>query len=154
MGDASLVSQILLNLAMNAASELTETNERRIRFELSVSARRGRTGEDMTVAAGLRPDAVVCRVLDSGAGVDPDVRERVFDPFFTTKSPGAGTGLGLANSRRFAEEMDGDVELEDAVCELGGAAFRLVLPIQGRSPGCIAKTAPREAEVREPNAIG
>ena len=44
-------------------------------------------------------------------------------------------------------------EFEEAVCELGGAAFRLVLPIQGRSPERIAKTAPREAEVREPNAI-
>lgn len=129
--------------------EGTRNSIRVERLGATDSDRRG-----LTVVAGLRPDALVCRVLDRRAGVDPDVRERVFDPFSTTKAAGAETGLGLAISRRFAEEMDGGVEREEAVCELGGAACRLVLPIQGRSPERISKTAPREAEVREPNAIG
>jgi signal transduction histidine kinase len=86
--------------------------------------------------------------------MDLDVRDRVFDGFLTTKAAGAGTGLGLANSRRFAEGMGGDVDLEEAVSELGEAGLRLVLPIQERSSERISKAAPREAEVRESNAIG
>ncbi len=72
---------------------------------------------------------MVCRVSDSGPGVDPQHAERIFDPFFTTKAPGEGTGLGLANARRLAEEMGGEVELE---CRTFGPRRRL-LPV--RAPG-------------------
>ena len=151
VGDASLVSQILLNLAMNAASELEPSSTRRIRFELTASARQVRLGERASAADSRRPDAVVCRVLDSGSGIASDLRDRVFDPFFTTKDPGAGTGLGLANARRFAQEMGGDVELEDDPCDLGGAAFRLILPIEGCEKDAQGRDdwVAREAVVRE-----
>jgi len=50
--------------------------------------------------------------------------------------------------------MGGDVDLEEAVAQLGGAGLRLALSIPERSPERISKAAPREAEVRESNAIG
>ena len=34
-------------------------------------------------------------VVDNGAGIPAEVRDRIFDPFFTTKPVGQGTGLGL-----------------------------------------------------------
>jgi signal transduction histidine kinase len=81
----------------------------------------------------------VCRVGDSGPGVPPDASGRIFDPFFTTKAPGEGTGLGLANARRFAEEMGGSVELDAEPCVLGGALFHFRMP-------CQLKTPPSEVE--------
>jgi signal transduction histidine kinase len=78
-------------------------------------------------------DALICRVLDSGPGVSTVHAERIFDPFFTTKPPGEGTGLGLANARRLAEEMEGAVELEPGPSALGGACFRFVLPALAES---------------------
>ncbi len=128
-GDLGLVLQILLNLALNAVAAVRGRDVRRIRFEVGPGLRRRRRGEDDVSAGALpRVDAVVCRVSDSGPGVSTAHAERIFDPFFTTKPPGEGTGLGLANARRLAEEMDGAVELEPGPSSLGGACFRFVLP--------------------------
>jgi len=128
-GDLGLSLQILLNLALNAVAAVRGRPAPRIVFEVRPELRRRRSGEAREAGPGLpRVDAVVCRVLDSGPGVEAGVAERIFDPFFTTKPPGEGTGLGLANARRLAEEMGGEVELEDARAAIGGAAFRFVLP--------------------------
>ncbi|MEZ4330681.1 MAG: ATP-binding protein [Myxococcota bacterium] len=132
-GDLSLSLQILLNLALNAVAAVREGGgPGRIRFEVEPCPRRRRRGDGSeTEGASLpRSDAIFCRVSDSGTGVDPERAERIFDPFFTTKPPGEGTGLGLANARRLAEEMGGTVELEATHGALGGAAFRFMLPAE------------------------
>ena len=51
---------------------------------------------------------------------------RIFDPFFTTKPPGEGTGLGLANALRLAEELGGGLECQRPRT-LEGACFVLRL---------------------------
>ncbi len=43
-------------------------------------------------------DRVEVRIRDNGAGMTPDVKEKMFNPFFTTKPTGEGTGLGLSIS--------------------------------------------------------
>jgi signal transduction histidine kinase len=66
---------------------------------------------------------------------EPD-RERIFDPFFTTK-PGVGTGLGLAISRKIALDLGGSLTVGRDE-RLGGAIFRLNLPIPGLRGGADA----------------
>lgn len=158
-GDLSLSLQILLNLALNAVSAVRDGGgARRIRLAVEPCLRRRRRGEAGGSEAGSLPrvDSVVCRVSDSGAGVDPERAERIFDPFYTTKPPGEGTGLGLANARRLAEEMDGTVELEASHGALGGATFRFVLPIGSADDGefdAEAEGAGQAAGVRRPSAV-
>jgi signal transduction histidine kinase len=133
-GDLGLALQILLNLALNAVAAVRGREARCIRFEVGPGLRRRRRGEDDARTGALpRVDALICRVLDSGPGVSTVHAERIFDPFFTTKPPGEGTGLGLANARRLAEEMEGAVELEPGPSALGGACFRFVLPALAES---------------------
>jgi len=70
----------------------------------------------------------VVQIADSGAGVDPALRERVFEPFFTTKAEGQGTGLGLAVSYGIVERHGGTISL-DCPPE-GGTVVRIVLPLR------------------------
>ncbi len=69
-------------------------------------------------------DEVQISVADEGAGIDPQVIDRVFDPFFTTKEN--GTGLGLAIAHRLVEAHGG--RLSAANRRQKGALFTVVLP--------------------------
>lgn len=80
-------------------------------------------------------------VEDSGPGVPDDVKERLFEPFFTTKEK--GTGLGLTLTREIVAEHGGELSLERS--SLGGAAFVVVLPPEGRTPNESASVTPGES---------
>jgi signal transduction histidine kinase len=41
---------------------------------------------------------LVCKVQDSGTGIDPEKVDLIFDRFYTTKSDGLGTGLGTCRT--------------------------------------------------------
>jgi signal transduction histidine kinase len=138
LADASGVGQILLNLLLNAADALGGVAaDPWIRLTVRPAPARVRAGDpDREAAASRRRrDAVECLVEDNGPGIAEEDRERVFDPFFTTKPPGEGTGLGLANAARFAEEFGGALELLPARPG-GGAVFLLRLPAPAESSSC------------------
>ena len=83
----------------------------------------------MTVSTSFDQDNgfVVIRVDDEGAGMPPDVKERVGEPFFTTKIDQGGTGLGLAISAFIIKEHQGLLEFES---EPGnGTTVRVKLPV-------------------------
>lgn len=103
---ADALRQVVLNLLLNAV----EASPQGGRLELSAEA---------------HEDGVTLVVRDQGPGIPPELRERVFEPFFSTKRERAG-GLGLAISRRIAEEAGGRLELADTPPP--GATFRLQLP--------------------------
>jgi two-component system NtrC family sensor kinase len=129
LADRSAVAQILLNLLLNAGDALAGAEAPRIAVRVRPAAACVREGDGPDdSAARARFDAVECRVSDNGPGIREEDRERVFDPFFTTKEPGEGTGLGLSNALRFAEELGGALELAPAR-EGEGACFVLRLPV-------------------------
>ena len=110
LGDASAVGQILLNLMLNAADAVAGVEAPRVELRVRPAVLGIRAGDDPAEAAARRvPDGIECVVADNGSGIAPEDLERVFDPFFTTKPPGEGTGLGLANAARLAEELGGAV---------------------------------------------
>jgi signal transduction histidine kinase len=133
--DQSGIAQIVLNLLLNAADALgPETRDPNIRVVVRPAPRHVRAGEGFAAADERRHfDAVECIVRDNGPGVAEEDRERIFDPFFTTKAPGDGTGLGLSNAARFAEEFGGSLELS-APPPGGGAEFVLHLPAAEAAP--------------------
>lgn len=109
-GEAGQVSQILINLLLNAAQALNGKGQITVR---------GRVIAEMGKA--------YIEVHDEGPGIPFDVLPRVFEPFFTTKSAGKGTGLGLAVSLHLAHGMSGELQAGNA--PTGGAQFRLTLPL-------------------------
>ena len=96
LADPDQVQQIVVNLLVNAAQALEETEGRR---GIRVSVR----------AAGDGKLGVV--VADSGRGVPKEIAKRIFEPFFTTKPQGSGTGIGLSVSRGLAEAQGGTLAL-------------------------------------------
>ncbi|HRI43255.1 MAG TPA: ATP-binding protein [Fimbriimonadaceae bacterium] len=60
-------------------------------------------------------------VVDSGAGIDDETKDKLFTPFFTTKS--RGTGLGLSTVRKIVQAHGGHISVHS---ELGkGTSFEL-----------------------------
>jgi signal transduction histidine kinase/CheY-like chemotaxis protein len=105
----------------------------------------------IAVEADLRDDGVHVAVIDSGVGIALEDQGRVFEEFRQVGSDEqrqAGTGLGLALTRRLVEAHDGRIELES---ELGrGSRFTLVLPAARRTmeaPRVLAHDGPTVAAV-------
>jgi signal transduction histidine kinase len=114
--DRDQIVQVLTNLLQNAIDAVKEQGE----------------GGDVRVVVGTEgAGAVTVTVIDNGPGVAPEIAARLFEPYATTKRH--GTGLGLAIAQRIAIEHNG--ELSYVPSKPGqGAAFRLVLPLEGPSP--------------------
>lgn len=85
-------------------------------------------GGQVAVTVSTERDAAVLMVGDSGAGVEPALREAIFEPFFTTKDSSHGTGLGLSVARRIAELHGGSIRVGSD--PLGGARFTLRIPLE------------------------
>ena len=60
---------------------------------------------------------------DSGAGIPSSYLNSIFDPFFTTKPLGKGSGLGLYNTKLFAENHGIGISVETR--EQSGTTFHL-----------------------------
>jgi PAS domain S-box-containing protein len=84
-------------------------------------------GRVMVRAQPESPSTVLIEVADSGPGISDEDRGKIFEPFFTTKPDGKGTGLGLPIVRNIVEQHRGEISVQRS--DLGGAAFRVILPI-------------------------
>ncbi len=129
-GDITQLRRVTLNLLTNAADALPD-GRGRIRVSTGPIARHQLSAADLV--AGSVPeegDLVHLTVEDDGAGLDPDLRDRIFEPFFSTKSN--GRGLGLAAVLGIVVAHDGLLELRSRAAE--GARFRLVFPVTDREP--------------------
>ncbi len=111
LADASRLSQVFVNLFLNAAQAFVATDPSRNRI---------------VVRTKLLPHGrVEVEVEDNGPGIPDDVLPRIFDPFFTTKEVGRGTGLGLAICHDIVEAFGGELSCTTRLGE--GTSFRIVL---------------------------
>lgn len=79
-------------------------------------------------------DAAVLDVIDSGAGVDAEARERIFNRFYRAANVPAGAtgaGLGLSIARGAVEANGGHLTL--AASGANGSTFRIALPRAART---------------------
>jgi PAS domain S-box-containing protein len=139
--DRGQLSSALVNLAINARDAMP--NGGRLLFRTSNVTRDEGDGDPGGLGSG---DYVAIEVIDSGAGIAADIRDRIFEPFFSTKQFGVGTGLGLSMVFGFAKQSGGVVTVESE--EGSGACFRILLPRAdvGASDAPAASDAAPEAE--------
>jgi signal transduction histidine kinase len=94
----------------------------------------------VTVRVREQDRTLIYEVIDDGAGMDYDVKQKVFASFFTTKG-GEGTGLGLLTTRKIVQQHGGTIEVESRPGL--GSLFRVSLPRDRLPP-------PQEEEARGP----
>ena len=108
--DANQLSQVLMNLLLNAAQATDEGGR------ITVSAQQ---------LSGT--DAIEIRITDTGCGISPEVLPHIFEPFFTTKR-GKGTGLGLSISQAYIRSHEGEIAVDSA--PQAGTTVSITLPIR------------------------
>jgi signal transduction histidine kinase/CheY-like chemotaxis protein/CHASE3 domain sensor protein len=131
--DEAKVRQILLNLLSNA-----------IKFTPA--------GGRVTVASRSENSMLFLSVADNGPGIPPEDQRRIFDEFEQLESGkavnNAGTGLGLALTRRLVELHAGRVWVESEPGQ--GSCFHVVLPLEPVAAESDEEEAPASAEAPPP----
>jgi signal transduction histidine kinase len=84
----------------------------------------------ITLRTRQQAGEVVVEVIDTGAGMSADVRQRCLEPFFTTKGD-QGTGLGLAMVFGIIKRHQGTLEIESEAGK--GATVRIRFPASAPS---------------------
>jgi signal transduction histidine kinase len=131
---AGEVRQVFANLVGNSIDASSSGGR------LVIRARRSRDWRN-PVQTGIR-----FAVADTGAGMEPEVREHIFEAFFTTKEV-TGTGLGLWVSQEIILKHHGLVRVRSRIAapldaparKNSGTVFEVFIP---DDPGLAATTGP------------
>jgi PAS domain S-box-containing protein len=117
--DAVELRQVIVNLALNAVDAMPSGGQ------IVISTSRHEKQPVLEHFHGTLPQLPLIRlsVQDSGGGIPQRLLNSIFDPFFTTKPLGKGSGLGLFNTRVFAEKHGAVVSVESR--EKSGTTFHL-----------------------------
>jgi two-component system sensor kinase FixL len=105
--DRVQIQQVLINLMRNAIEAMEGCPERRLSVRTAL----------------IDPETVQVTVADTGAGIAPEMSERLFEAFASTKS--SGMGLGLSICRTIIEAHGGRIRARPA--EGGGTQFEFTL---------------------------
>jgi signal transduction histidine kinase len=103
--DAEQITQVLLNLILNALQILP-------------------AGGQIRLATYQHMNHFFIQISDNGPGVPVDERARIFEAFFFRRE--GGVGLGLAIVQQIIVAHGGDIEVGES--DLGGARFTIRLP--------------------------
>jgi signal transduction histidine kinase len=107
LGDAADLREALTNLVFNALDAMPQ-------------------GGRLTLRTVVDGDRVRCDIVDTGAGMSPELRVRIFEPFFSTKTE-KGSGLGLSIVYGIVSRLGGEITVESTPGV--GSVFRMWLPI-------------------------
>jgi two-component system sensor histidine kinase KdpD len=115
VADAGLLDRVLANLLENALKHSP-----------------GR--QEVVISGSVTRSRIQIRVVDRGAGVTDDLKDRIFAPFqrLGDAPRGEGVGLGLAVARGLTEAMDGTLTAEDTPG--GGLTMVIDLPLASEAP--------------------
>lgn len=83
-------------------------------------------GGDIRIEAETDEDTVLCRVIDRGCGILPDIRDRIFDIGFTTKDDKECAGQGLPLTRDLLHKHKSKIELTETSDK--GSTFTIYFP--------------------------
>jgi len=107
-GKPGAISQVVLNLIVNAADAI-ETHGK------------------IRIATSVEDNNIRLDISDTGCGIPQNAINRIYDPFYTSKEIGHGTGLGLSISHGIIKKHGGRMAVDSE--EGKGTEFSIFLPI-------------------------
>lgn len=126
VADESRLTQVFVNLIVNAAQAIPERRE--------LHPERADKEGVIELRTSVDPDGRVrVSVHDNGLGMPAAVKARAFDPFYTTKPVGVGTGLGLSISNNIIKSFHGEIQIDSD--EGKGTRVSVLLPAVSDSSG-------------------
>jgi two-component system, cell cycle sensor histidine kinase and response regulator CckA len=117
--DPIQIDQVMVNLVVNARDAMPDGGQLTIETSVATIGNGNRTVEPGRYAR--------LSVIDTGVGMEEELRMRIFEPFFTTKGIGKGTGMGLATAYGIIRQSGGFVEVESKKGD--GSRFDVYLPL-------------------------
>jgi len=108
-GSASQLSQVFMNLFVNAAQAIEDKGK-------------------IAIAAQCDERWCTLTIADDGPGIANESLQQIFEPFFTTKPIGQGTGLGLSISHDIIQHHGGTMTVTSQPGE--GTIFTIRLPLK------------------------
>jgi len=112
LGDETALAEVFAHLVANAAEATSEQDKPRI--TLSAKA----------IREGNHTNGVMVTVRDNGAGIAPELKDKIFSPFCTTKP--RGMGLGLPIVKRTIFDHHGRVHIDSST---SGTLVSVMLPV-------------------------
>ncbi|HEV7427013.1 MAG TPA: PAS domain S-box protein [Thermoanaerobaculia bacterium] len=127
-GDATQLTQVLLNLCVNARDAMPHGGH------IFISARNHVLSDTEALLHGAVEGSAyaILEVADTGEGMSKEMIDLIFDPFYTTKEVGSGTGLGLSTVQGIVSNHGGFITVSSTVGE--GSTFTVHLPARGVRP--------------------
>lgn len=128
VADETELTQVVLNLVVNARDALSSGVPGRITVTVFDAADYEPTGELMLGSIPSSPAAVI-RVSDNGCGIYPETLQYIFDPYFSNKSGRrhGGNGLGLAVVSGILSSNGGAIAVNSALGK--GTVFEVWWPL-------------------------
>ncbi|MFQ3574180.1 MAG: PAS domain S-box protein [Thermodesulfovibrionales bacterium] len=125
MADPNQLSQVIMNLALNAKDAMPDGGILTITTSLVEDGEgEGELLREKDIKGG---SFIKITVSDTGTGIDNKIKSKIFDPFFTTKEPGKGTGLGLFMVNSIVTNHGGFLSVDSKVDK--GTTFNIYLPV-------------------------
>ncbi len=106
--DEAQIAQVLINLILNAAHAMKDTNNAQLNFTVKSESQN-----------------VILSITDNGRGISQDRIGQIFVPFYSTKPD--GTGIGLSLSRQIMRHHRGSISVKSELEK--GTSFSLRLPL-------------------------
>jgi C4-dicarboxylate-specific signal transduction histidine kinase len=116
-GDEASLQRVLFNILDNAVDATKEGGFLKIATRVSTSSE-------------VKGSGIVIEIIDTGAGIAPELLPKIFDLFVTTKPSGKGTGLGLVVSQEIVKAHGGMIHIRSQLGQ--GTTVRIYLPIDER----------------------
>lgn len=109
LGNETQMNQMLINLCSNAADAIANNPGT---LYLNLSNEQVLT-EKQFGDNSFKPGRYIRFVFsDTGAGMDPNILNKIFEPYFTTKEVGKGSGIGLAVVHGIVQRHRGGIKAE------------------------------------------